>query len=80
MSKAKDENFISDYLKKNEKTACELIDAIMTELKNPERLANTPLNQLSSVLGTVIDRFGAEENGTDNGMLEELLSDFKDVK
>lgn len=80
MSKAKDENFISDYLKKNEKTACELIDAIMTELKNPERLASTPLNQLSSVLGTVIDRFSAEENGGSDGLLEELLSDFKDVK
>ena len=74
------ENFISDYLKKNEKKACELIDAIMTEMTNPEKLASTPLNQLSSVLGTVIDKFGAEENGNENGTLDALLGDFKDVK
>ncbi len=82
MKNEKVENVISDYIRNNKKTACELVDAIMTEMKNPERLASTPLNQLSSVMGTVIEKFGADEkkNDADEGTLAKLFEDFKDVK
>ncbi len=76
------DNIISEYIKENKEMACELLDAIMKELKNPERLRDAPLNQLSSVMGTVIDKFGSREKDENdgNGTLSTIFDDFKDIK
>lgn len=79
--KADDDNIISDYIKKKKKDACKLIDSIMTEFGNPERISSAPLNQLSSVMGTLIDKFGnGEKDLSAEGTLATLFDDFDDVK
>ncbi len=79
--KADENNMISDYIRKKKKDACNLIDRIMDEIGNPERIANAPLNQLSSVMGTLIDKFGTDEKDLSaEGSLATLFDDFDDVK
>ncbi len=75
-----DEMLISAYIREKKKDACRLIDAIMKEIGNPERIASAPLNQLSSVLGTLIDKFGnGEKDNLEEGVLSSLFKDFEDV-
>lgn len=75
-----EENVVSEYIKKKKKDACRLIDTIMREIGNPERISNAPLNQLSSVMGTLIDKFGADEKDkASDGTLATLFDDFEDV-
>ena len=79
--KAEDDNVISDYIRKKKKDACKLIDSIMKEFGNPERISAAPLNQLSSVMGTLIDKFGSgEKDLSAEGTLATLFDDFDDVK
>ncbi len=79
--KTDEDNMISDYIRKKKKDACKLIDSIMAELGNPERISSAPLNQLSSVMGTLIDKFGTgEKDLTAEGSLATLFDDFDDVK
>ena len=75
-----DDNLISDYIRERKKDVCVLIDRLMTEIGNPERIASAPLNQLSSVMGTLIDKFGAgEKEKSAEGTLSTLFEDFEDV-
>ncbi len=79
--KSNDDNIISDYIKKNKKDVCKVIDSIMKELGNRERIADAPLNQLTSVMGTLIDKFGTgEKDLSAEGTLATLFDDFDDVK
>lgn len=79
--KADEDNIISDYIKKKKKDACKLIDSIMAELGSQERISSAPLNQLSSVMGTLIDKFGNDEKDLSaEGTLATLFDDFDDVK
>ncbi len=76
----KDEMLISSYIREKKKDVCRLIDSIMKEIGNPERIASAPLNQLSSVLGTLIDKFGnGEKDSSEEGVLSSLFKDFEDV-
>ena len=75
-----DDNLISEYIRAKKKDACRLVDSIMRELGNPERIASAPLNQLSSVMGTIIDKFGADEKDkSKEGTLSTLFDDFEDI-
>ena len=75
-----DDGLISEYIRAKKKDACRLIDSIMRELGNPERIANAPLNQLSSVMGTIIDKFGSDEKDkAKEGSLSTLFDDFEDI-
>ncbi len=80
--KKKDEdNIISDYIKNKKKDACKVIDRMMAEIGDPERIANAPLNQLSSAMGTLINTFGnGEKELSAEGTLATLFDDFDDVK
>lgn len=79
--KEEDDNMISDYIRKKKKEACRLIDCIMEEIGNPDRISAAPLNQLSSVMGTLIDKFGTgEKDLSAEGTLATLFEDFDDVK
>jgi len=76
-----EDNLISEYIRARKKDICGLIDRIINEIGNPERIANAPLNQLSSVMGTLIDKFGAGEKDTEGeGSLATLFDDFEDVR
>jgi len=79
--KADEDNVISEYIRNKKKDVCKLIDSIMTELGSPERISAAPLNQLSSVMGTLIDKFGSgEKDLSAEGTLVTLFDDFEDVK
>ena len=76
-----DANIISEYINRKKKDACRLIDTILQEIGNPERKSSAPLNQLSSVMGTLIDKFGADEKDKSlDGTLATLFDDFEDVR
>ena len=75
-----DDNIMGEYIRAKKKDACALIDRIMAEIGNPERIASAPLNQLSSVMGTLIDKFGSDEKEkAAEGTLDRLFEDFEDV-
>ena len=78
----KDEDtLISEYIRARKRDVCDLIDRIILEIGNPERIANAPLNQLSSALGTLLDKFGSgEKDGAGEGTLSTLFEDFEDVR
>ena len=77
----KDETVIADYIKSKKKDACMLVDRIMKELADEERISAAPVNQLSSVMGTLLDKFGAgEKEKSAEGTLAEIFGDFEDVK
>ena len=40
---------------------CALIDALLAAMNNPDKIAATPLNQLATTMGIVIDKFTANE-------------------
>ncbi len=76
-----EKNVISEYIYRKKKDACRLIDTILQEIGNPERISSAPLNQLSSVMGTLIDKFGADEKDKSlDGTLATLFDDFEDVR
>lgn len=74
-------NMITSYVASRKEDACEVIGIILSELKKPERIEDASLSQLTSVLGLMIDKFGADEkDSSQEGMLPEILNEFKDVK
>ena len=75
-----DDNLISEYIRTRKKDVCKLIDRLMDEIGSPERISSAPLNQLSSVMGTLIDKFGSgEKDKSAEGTLSTLFDDFEDV-
>ena len=70
---------IKDYIKDNKELACILSDRILEEIE--KKIQDAPLNQLSSVLGTLLDKFGADEK-TENseGQLAKIFEDFEDIR
>ena len=75
------QNIISSYIASKKQDACKVIDLILQELGKPERIADASVSQLTSVLGTMIDKFGAgEKDVSQEGSISKIFSDFKDVK
>ena len=56
--------------------AKKIIGIYIDELLSPERYENAPLNQISSALGTLIDKF-CDKSDTDNGILPDILKAMK---
>lgn len=81
-SSAKSEDgLVTEYILSKKKAACKIIDRIMKEFKNEERIQSAPLNQLSSVMGTLLDKFGADEKEkASDGQLAEIFGDFEEVR
>ncbi len=76
-----EEQIISGYIRAKKVEVCDMVDRILEELKNPERISNAPVNQLSSVMGTLLDKFGADEKQEEaEGTLNEIFGEFEDVK
>lgn len=49
------------YMDENKDKACSIIGKILNELDDEYRIASTPLNQLATVMGIIIDKFSATE-------------------
>lgn len=73
---------ITEHIKSKKVDVCRLVDKILAELSNDERIASAPTNQLASILGALIDRFGADEKaaGLSDGELSGLFEDFEEVR
>lgn len=54
-----------------------LIDLYVSELANPDRLCDAPLNQVASTLGVIIDKFSKKQ---ESGQLEDILEAVKHVE
>jgi len=80
--KAQNENVILNHINSKKGDVCRLIDELLREIGSDERISNAPLNQLASVVGTLIDKFSANEkpSGNDEGELSHIFEYFKDVK
>lgn len=80
MKKQKDNNLITSCITDNKRSACKVIENILAELSKPERIEEASVNQLTSVMATLIDKFGADEkDGTSEGILDALFKEFEDI-
>lgn len=77
-----DENIILNHINSKKGDVCLLIDNLLREIGSEERISNAPLNQLASVVGTLIDKFSANEKASSSsvGELNHIFEYFKDVK
>ncbi|MBQ9736957.1 MAG: hypothetical protein IJV86_05720 [Clostridia bacterium] len=67
------------YINSKKEIVCDIADKIIDEIK--KKIEDAPLNQLSSVLGTMLDKFGADEKAENaDGLLAEMFEDFEDVR
>jgi N6-adenosine-specific RNA methylase IME4 len=59
----KEENTVEvlAHMDKRKKDVCAIIDLLLEAIQNPEKIAATPLNQLATTMGIVIDKFTANE-------------------
>ena len=67
---------VEDYLADNKSKVIEIADKIIKEIES--KIKDAPLNQLTSALGTLLDKLGENENS--EGLLSKVFEDFKDVK
>lgn len=58
---SKNEKQANDLLNKNRARAEKLIRLYMKELSKPEKLESAPINQIASALGTLIEKFGKDD-------------------
>lgn len=77
-----EERLIHNHIRGKKREVCALIDRLLAEIGDEERIRSAPLNQISSMVGTLIDKFGSDEKGDaeGNGLLQSLLSEFKEIK
>ncbi len=81
-AQGKDETPILTHINSKKGDVCGLIDKLLSEIGSEERISNAPLNQLASVVGTLIDKFSVNEKATSGsaGELSRIFEYFKDVK
>ncbi len=80
MEEAKNEEklVLKKYIRSKKEIVCEIADKIIAEIN--KKIEDAPLNQLSSVLGTILDKFGADEKAENSeGLLQGMFDDFEDV-
>ena len=70
---------VKKYIKGKKKQICRIADKIIKEID--KKIEDAPINQLSSALGTILDKFGADEKSeNEEGLLIKVFEDFEDVK
>ena len=79
MAEKDDELVLRNYIRSKKEIVCSIADRIIDEIN--KKIEDAPINQLSSVLGTMLDKFAADEKeeGTE-GLLVKVFEDFEDVK
>lgn len=67
------------YMDSKKKDVCDLIDALLKEMRDGEKIKATPLNQLATTMGILIDKFTANEvsraNATEENNLARAIAD-----
>ena len=63
IAQKKEENAqsILAFMETEKSSVCELLRKLLTEMKNPEKIRATPLNQLATAMGILIDKYTALE-------------------
>lgn len=70
---------LKKYISSKKEIVCHIADKIIDEIN--KKIEDAPLNQLSSVLGTMLDKFGADEKAENaDGLLAGIFEDFEDVR
>lgn len=49
------------YMDEQKEQVCSIIDKILNQMSNDVKIASTPLNQLATTMGILIDKFAASE-------------------
>lgn len=49
------------YMDEHKEQVCSIIDKILNQMSNDVKIASTPLNQLATTMGILIDKFAASE-------------------
>lgn len=74
-----DDLILKKYIKSKKEIVCTIADKIIDEIN--KKIEEAPINQLSSVLGTILDKFGADEKAENSeGILTKVFEDFEDVR
>ena len=74
-----DELVVKKYIRGKKKKICKIADKIIKEID--KKIEDAPINQLSSALGTILDKFGADEkNESEEGLIAKVFEDFEDIK
>lgn len=77
--KAQNTKDVIAYMDTKKDVACRLIELYMDEMARPEKIRATPLNQLATAFGIIIDKF-TKAGATDaNGQLEKLLQGVRQI-
>lgn len=58
-----------NLVEKNRARADKLIRLYMDELSSEEKLKSAPLNQIAAALGTLVDKFGRDEDESERGAI-----------
>lgn len=70
---------LKNYIKSKREVVCSIADKIIDQIN--KKIEDAPINQLSSVLGTILDKFGADEKEENaEGILAKVFEDFEDVR
>ncbi len=79
VKKKKEENLVSvfAFMDTKKETVCDLIDKLLVAMNDPEKIKATPLSQLATTMGIVIDKYTATEsmqpsNNKENNLFEAL--------
>ena len=77
MKKTKQTNLRS-YIDEIQGEVCGIVGMYLGELKNREKLEGTPIHQIASAVGTILEKFTKHTGQPqDNGMLEQLICALK---
>lgn len=87
VAQKKEENTaaILAYMESKKTDVCEILDKLLEAVKDEERIAKTPMNQLATTIGILIDKFTAAElsgrgqSTAENNLLSAIQSAAKSM-
>ena len=87
VTQKKEENTVAilAYMDGKKKDVCEILDKLLEAVKDEEKIAKTPLNQLATTIGILIDKFTAAElsgrgqSTAENNLLSAIQSAAKSM-
>ncbi len=87
VAQKKEENTVAvlAYMDSKKKDVCEILDKLLEAVKDDEKIAKTPLAQIATTIGILIDKFTAAEAsgrsgaGAENNLLSAIREAAKDL-
>ena len=87
VTQKKEENTVAvlAYMDGKKKDVCEILDKLLEAVKDEEKIKRTPLNQLATTIGILIDKFTAAELSgrgsvnAENNLLTAIQSAAKNI-